>query len=96
MIGSHLRSLALVTGTQSTLPLDLRGHAVLGLAQLSGDIVDFGEVVLNELGTQNLNLSNNDGRAQTEVTVGTPAGADAAAFHVARNGKLPLDRKSVV
>ena len=89
-LGSHARSLALATAAPATLPLDLRGHAVLGLAQLSGDAVDFGEVVLNELGTQLIGLTNNDGHAQTDVTVSTPAGADAAAFHVARNGRLPL------
>ncbi len=90
VIGSHARSLALATDMQASLPLDLRGHAVLGLAQLSAEVIDFGEVVLNELGTQILNLSNNDGHAQTEVTVGTPQGADAATFHLARKGALPL------
>jgi hypothetical protein len=90
VIGSHARSLSLATATQANLPLDLRGHAVMGLAQLSSESIDFGDVVLNELGTQVLNLNNNDGRAQTDVTVAAPAGADAASFHVARNGTLPL------
>lgn len=88
--GTHLRSLSLATDTQATLPLDLRGRAVLGLALLSSESIDFGDVVLDELGTQVLNLSNNDGHAHTDVTVGTPAGADAASFHIAHNGTLPL------
>ena len=90
VLGANARSLALATGTQASLPVDLRGHAVLGLAQLSGDAIDFGEVVLNELGSQTLTLSNSDGHSQTEATITAARGADAAAFYVARNGKVAL------
>src|SRR3954468_9936777 len=76
-LGSHSRTLQLVTDSPETaqMPVDLRGHAVRGLAQLSGDSFDFGDVVVNETARQDLQLTNNDGHAETAVSIAPPADA---------------------
>ena len=90
--GSNARKLTLITDAPGapTTPVDLRGHAVLGLAQLSGDTLDFGEVVVNETANQTVSLNNNDGKASTQVSIAPPAGNDPEAFRVSRQGSLPL------
>ncbi|HEX4385574.1 MAG TPA: choice-of-anchor D domain-containing protein, partial [Myxococcales bacterium] len=91
-LGMNDRSLQMTTDSPvsnlATLPL--HGHAVQGLATLSGDVFDFGVVVVNETKTQNLQLVNNDGHAVTTVNIDAPAGDGAAAFKVARQGTLML------
>ena len=90
--GPHARKLTLQTDAPegAAAPVDLRGRAVLGLAQLSGDSIDFGQVVINEVATQTVSLNNNDGKASTQVAIAPPAGADASSFRVSRQGSLPL------
>jgi hypothetical protein len=70
----------------ATLPL--HGNAVRGLAMLSGDTFDFGDVVVNETAVQDLSLVNNDGHAVTSVAIGAPTPGDA--FQVAREGSFTL------
>ena len=90
--GSHARKVELVTDAPGAPQsnLELRGHAVRGLARLSGDVIDFGDVVLNEGAIQMLSLNNNDGHAATSVVIAHPEGANAASFAVGRVGTLPL------
>ena len=93
-LGSHEQMLQLVTDAPGDMPVDLRGHAVRGLAQLSGDAFDFGDVVVNERAEQDLLLTNNDGHAETDVRVQAAAGPDAAAFSVVKTGTLPCRLKN--
>src|SRR5882672_2408303 len=74
----------------STQDVDVRGHAVRGLAQLSLQSLDFGDVVLGKTVSLSFTLTNNDGHARTEVRIVPPAGADAGAFHSSREGTVSL------
>ncbi|MFN2547423.1 MAG: choice-of-anchor D domain-containing protein [Myxococcales bacterium] len=91
-LGSYRRDLQLTTDSPEIPRADLAilGHAVRGLATLSGDSFDFGDVVLNEVASQELSLSNNDGHALTEIRIELPVGGDASAFTVKPPGDLPL------
>ena len=91
-LGTWQRSLQLVTDSPD-LPrtdLSIRGHAVRGLATLSGDTFDFGDVVVNEVAAQKFSLSNNDGHALTSIHIALPVGGDASVFSVAPPGDQPL------
>lgn len=87
-LGAHERTLQLVTDAPGNMPVDLRGHAVRGLAQLSGDSFDFGDVVVNETASQDFQLVNNDGHAETSVTIAPPAASTA--FSVKPPGEQAL------
>jgi hypothetical protein len=91
-LGSHQGKLELVTDSPKAdhAEIGLRGHAVRGLATLSGDSFDFGDVVLNESASQNFSLVNNDGHAVTSIRVALPEGGDSAAFRVRPPGESPL------
>ena len=91
-LGTHQRALALVTDSPESAraAVGLHGHAVRGLATLSGNAFDFGAVVVNESASQILALSNNDGHALTSVHIEPPVGGDSAAFTVAPPGDQPL------
>ena len=91
-LGTHTRNLQLTTDGPEAGPaaIDLRGHAVRGLATLSGDSFDFGDVVVNRVATQTFSLSNNDGHALTSVRIEPPTGGDSGAFTVRPPGELPL------
>ena len=89
-LGSFAGRLRIVTDASGTdTDVDLRGHAVRGLAQVSGDL-DFGDVVMNERQSQVISLNNNDGHAQTTVVVQRPDGSDSGAFAVAPAGPLQM------
>ncbi len=89
-LGVHARTIGLSTDSNETGPaqIDLRGNAVRGLVQLSGDSFDFGNVVVNETATQDLLLTNNDGHAETSVAIVPPS--DPTAFSVAPPGEQPV------
>lgn len=91
-LGTYARALQLVTDSPTVPRTDLaiRGHAVRGLATLSGDTFDFGDVVVNETASQEFSLSNNDGHALTSIHIALPTGGDSAEFTVAPPGELPL------
>src|SRR5438445_192066 len=74
----------------STQDVDVRGHAVRGLAQLSAESLDFGDVVLGKTVSLTFNLTNNDGHARTDVRIEPPSGPDASAFHSSREGAVSL------
>src|SRR6266850_2238512 len=82
-LGPHERMLQLVTDSPADngTDVDLRGNAVRGLATLSGDAFDFGNVVVGSTATQGLLLTNNDGKAETSIAISPPQ--DAPAFSVA-------------
>lgn len=89
-LGAQARTLDLITEDPAT-QVALRGHAVLGLATLSQDGFDFGNVVVNETSTQMLSLSNTtDGHALTSVRLELQLGGDASAFNVRPPGESPL------
>jgi Abnormal spindle-like microcephaly-assoc'd, ASPM-SPD-2-Hydin len=69
----------------------LKGNAVLGLAQIDPDSIDFGDVVVGESSSAPIRFTNNDGKARTDVDVQGVSGADAAAFSVSPSGVLTLD-----
>ena len=75
---------------QDPLAVSLKGHSVLGLAQLSADTLDFGEVVVGESASMSFTLLNNDGHAPTDVAIAPVQGADATVFTPARLGTVPL------
>jgi len=89
-LGTQQRMLQLVTDSPESNGADvgLRGHAVRGLATLSGDAFDFGDVVVNTTATQDLLLTNNDGRAETSVAIDSPQGTTA--FTVAPPGEQSI------
>jgi hypothetical protein len=89
-LGPHQGMLQLITDStaDSGADVDLRGNAVRGLATLSGDSFDFGNVVVGHTATQDLLLTNNDGHAETSVAISPPQ--DSPAFTVAPPGELPL------
>jgi hypothetical protein len=91
-LGSSRQTMALISDAPDVprSDVDLRGHAVKGLAQISGDVIDFGDVVVSELSTQTVSLVNNDGHATTSVTIDCPQGRDASVFHCARQGTVPM------
>jgi hypothetical protein len=97
-LGSHERMLQIVTDSPASdgANVDLRGHAVRGLATLSGDAFDFGPVVVNETATQDLLMTNNDGHAETSVSIAPPT--DSGAFVVTPPGEqaLAADQSMVV
>jgi len=97
-LGTHERMLQIVTDSPASngADVDLRGHAVRGLATLSGDSFDFGPVVVNETATQDLLVTNSDGRAETAITVAPPQ--DNGVFSVAPGGEqvLPSQQSIVV
>ncbi|HET7788010.1 MAG TPA: choice-of-anchor D domain-containing protein, partial [Myxococcales bacterium] len=95
-LGSHEQKLELVTDAPSDMPVDLRGHAVRGLAQLSGDSFDFGDVVVNETATQDLQLVNNDGHAETSVVIDPPASPSAFAVKPPGEQALSAEQSMVV
>ena len=68
----------------------LRGRAVRGLVQVSADLFDFGNVVVNEKAQQMLSFDNNDGHALTSIVIAQPDGADPGAFRLDRQGDLEL------
>ena len=76
--------------SSTTQDVDVRGHAVRGLAQLSVQSLDFGDVVLGKTVSLTFNLTNNDGHARTDIRIEPPAGADAGAFHSSREGAVSL------
>jgi Abnormal spindle-like microcephaly-assoc'd, ASPM-SPD-2-Hydin len=89
-LGSHERMLRIVTDSPASegADVDLRGNAVRGLVVLSGDSFDFGPVVVNEIATQDLLLTNNEGRAETSVAIAPPQ--NTTAFSVAPPGEQPI------
>src|SRR6267142_205866 len=89
-LGPHERMLQLVTDSPADngTDVDLRGNAVRGLATLSGDAFDFGNVVVGSTATQDLLLTNNDGKAETSVAISPPQ--DTPAFSVAPPGEQSL------
>src|SRR5436853_317659 len=97
-LGMHERMLRIVTDSPASngADVDLRGHAVRGLATLSGDSFDFGPVVVNETATQDLLVTNGDGRAETAITVAPPL--DKGVFSVDPGGEqiLPSQQSIVV
>src|SRR5437764_8719629 len=92
-LGTHERMLQIVTDSPASdgADVDLRGHAVRGLATLSGDSFDFGPVVVNETATQDLLVTNNDGHAETGIAIAPSQ--DPAVFSVAPGGEpaIPAD-----
>ena len=70
--------------------VDVRGNSVRGLAQLSVQSLDFGDVVLGKTVSLSFTMTNNDGHARTDVRIDPPTGADAAAFHLSQQGTIPL------
>lgn len=97
-LGTHQRTLQIVTDSPESNGADvgLRGHAVRGLATLSGDRFDFGPVVVNETATQDLLLSNNDGHAETSVAIAPPQGASAFTVTPPGEQALAADQSMVV
>ena len=91
-LGTHQHSLQLQTDAPEapSASLDIHGHAVRGLATLSSDTFDFGDVVVGERSSVSFSLSNNDGHAVTSVRIELPAGGDATAFGVKPPGDSPL------
>lgn len=91
-LGTHTQSVHLVTDAPggAAAGVGLRGHAVRGLATLSGDSFDFGDVVVNEVASQTLSLNNNDGHAITSIRIEQPAGGESAAFTVKPPGDSAL------
>src|SRR5258705_4940833 len=89
-LGPHERMLQLVTDSPADngTDVDLRGNAVRGLATLSGDAFDFGNVVVGSTATQDLLLTNNDGKAETSVAISPPQ--DTNVFSVAPPGEQSL------
>ena len=75
---------------QDALSVALQGHSVLGLAQLSADTLDFGDVVVGESATLSFTLLNNDGHAATEIAIAPVQGPGKGAFTPAQSGKVPL------
>ena len=88
-LGPHERTLQIITDSpeDSGADVGLRGNAVRGLATLSGDSFDFGDVVVDHTATQDLLLTNNDGKAETSVAI-TPPGATV--FSVVPPGEQSL------
>ncbi|TMB08561.1 MAG: choice-of-anchor D domain-containing protein [Deltaproteobacteria bacterium] len=82
--------------SSTTQDVDVRGHAVRGLAQLSVQSLDFGDVVLGKTVSLTFNLTNNDGHARTDIRIEPPAGADAGAFHSSREGAISLGAEESV
>ena len=82
--------------SSTTQDVDVRGHAVRGLAQLSVQSLDFGDVVLGKTVSLTFNLTNNDGHARTDIRIEPPAGADAGAFHSSREGAVSLGAEESV
>ena len=80
----------------TTQDVDVRGHAVRGLAQLSAQSLDFGDVVIGKTASLTFNLTNNDGHARTDVRIQPPGGADAAMFHASREGAISLGAEESV
>jgi Abnormal spindle-like microcephaly-assoc'd, ASPM-SPD-2-Hydin len=70
--------------------VDVQGHAVRGLAQLSAQSLDFGDAVLGKTISLEFNITNNDGHAVTDVRIDAPAGADGAAFQPSQLGTITL------
>jgi hypothetical protein len=95
-LGSHEQTLQLVTDAPGDMPVDLRGHAVRGLAQLSGDSFDFGDVVVNETAVQDLQLVNNDGHAETSVKIDPPANTNAFAVKPPGEQALSAEQSMIV
>jgi hypothetical protein len=90
-LGVRNRTLDLTTPFAGANPtVGLRGNAVRGLATISDASIDFGNVVMGEKATSTLTLTNNDGKAQTDVTIAGTTGADAASFHYTPEGKIDL------
>ena len=89
-LGTHERTLQIVTDSPESndASIDLRGNAVRGLATLSGDAFDFGPVVVDETATQDLLMTNNDGKAETSVSIAPPS--DTTAFTVTPPGEQAL------
>src|SRR5207237_1209557 len=90
-LGVRNRTLDLTTPFAGANPtVGLRGNAVRGLATISDASIDFGNVVMGEKASATLSLTNNDGKAQTDVTIDGTTGADAASFHYSPDGKIDL------
>ena len=91
-LGQHARTLQVITDSPSApaAAVDLHGNAVRGLATLSGDSFDFGNVVINETATQDLSLTNNDGHALTSIAIDPPEGSDSGAFQLAKSGQMEM------
>jgi hypothetical protein len=89
-LGTHERTLRIVTDSPESdgADVDLRGHAVRGLATLSGDAFDFGPVVVDETATRDLLLTNDDGHAETSVAIAPPS--DTSAFLVTPPGEQAM------
>lgn len=90
--GTQSAQMALRTDSpsQDGFGLQLQGHAVLGLAQLSPGALDFGNVVVGENSTLAFTLLNNDGNATTEIAIAPLRGADSTFFNAAMLGTVPL------
>jgi len=90
-LGVRNRTLDLTTPFAGANPsVGMRGNAVRGLATLSDVSIDFGNVVMGEKASATLSLTNNDGKAQTDVTIDGTTGPDAASFHYTPEGKIDL------
>ena len=89
-LGPLASRVQLATALSVSPAVDLRGHAVKGLAQLSAESLDFGDVVVGHLATLSFTLTNNDGRARTDVRIDVMTGPDAAAFRSSRTGTVTL------
>jgi Abnormal spindle-like microcephaly-assoc'd, ASPM-SPD-2-Hydin len=78
---------ALTTARQT---VDVQGHAVRGLAQLSTQSLDFGDAVLGKTISLEFNITNNDGHATTDVRIESPTGTDGTAFQPSQLGTITL------
>src|SRR4051812_19409950 len=90
-LGVRNRHLDLTTPFAGANPtVAMRGNAVRGLATISDASIDFGNVVMGEKASATLSLTNNDGKARTDVTIDGTTGTDAASFHYTPEGKIDL------
>ena len=89
-LGASRRTLQMTTDSPESdgANVDLRGNAVRGLATLSGDSFDFGPVVVDETAAQDLLLTNDDGHAETSVSIAPPQAPSA--FTVTPPGEQSL------
>ena len=80
--------------TTSRQDVDVQGHAVRGLAQLSTQSLDFGDAVLGKTISLEFNITNNDGHARTDVRIDPPQGPDGAAFQASQQGLITMPAES--
>ena len=76
--------------------VDVQGHAVRGLAQLSTQSLDFGDAALAKTISLEFNITNNDGHARTDVRIEAPTGADGSAFQPSQLGTITLSAEQSI